>query len=639
MNALTPEEFVKKHDGFDYVIIGGGTAGLVVAARLSEDPDVTVGVIEAGSYHINDPLIDIPGYFGRAIGNPAYDWAYSTTPQKHVNDRLLFQPRGKMLGGSSGLNFMTTGRASKEEYDAFEAVGNPGWNWDSLLGYFKKSENVHTADKDVHSDRHNANFDPSVHGTNGPIHKSFAPWASDLSIPFFDTLEELGVQRNRDAASGHASGSYTILSAVDPATAKRSYAASGYYAPNVNRPNLVVLPSAHVTKLILTGTGEPYTVSGVQFTVAGSDKAYEVKATREVILSAGAFGTPQLLELSGIGKREVLERVGIEVKIDLPSVGENLQDHVYVLSTYEISNKLTTLDLLRNPERHKAETQLYEQAAKGMYSCTHSAFGFLPAGVIASPSEIARMKREIHNDSNLEVNESLKKQKALLEAWLDDQKHPQIELISYPVRGLFPFYSYKRKLRASSGTFLFVSQGFFPIPGKTPRPGSHYHTVVTILMHAMSRGSVHITSASPFDKAAVDSNYLANKVDRDLLVHGVRFVKKLHDTGPLKNVTVGYVEPAWRVDAGGEDGGVSDEELGEYVKNGLEPICHPAGTAAMFPREEGGVVDPRLKVYGTTNLRVIDASVIPIHVAAHPTATILAMAEKAADIFKADARA
>ncbi|KAF8313115.1 alcohol oxidase [Clavulina sp. PMI_390] len=629
MASLSPEDFVKKFDGFDYIVLGGGTAGLVIAARLSEDPNVTVGVLEAGPYHVNDPLIDIPGFFGRAMGNPAYDWAYLTVPQKHLNNRLVFHPRGKMLGGSSALNFMTTGRydpfltlqyrplkltsTSKEEYDAFEAVGNPGWNWDSMLDYIKKSETVHLANKDIHSEKHNAVFDPKVHGSTGPIHKSFAGWASDLSVPFYDALEELGVQRNPDAASGLASGSCTVMSAVDPANAKRSYTASGYYAPNASRPNLVVLPSAQATKLIVTGTGEPYTISGVQFTAAGSDKVYEVKAKREVILSAGAFGTPQLLELSGIGRRDVLERVGIEVKVELPGVGENLQDHVYVSSTYEMSNKLVTLDLLRDAERHTTETQLYEQAAQGMYSSTHSAFAFLPATTVVPPAELARMKKEIHDTPELEANVSLKKQKALHEAWIDDEKHPQIEIITYP--------------------------GFFPAPGKTPRPGAHYHTVLVGLLHAISRGSVHITSTSPLDKPAVDPNYLASNVDRDLLVHAVRFVKKLQDTEPLKGLMVSYVEPAWEDDEAAADAGVSDEELREYVKSGMEPIYHPAGTAAMFPREEGGVVDAKLKVYGTTNLRVIDASVIPIHIAAHPMSTIIGMAEKAADIFKADARA
>ncbi|KAF8313117.1 alcohol oxidase [Clavulina sp. PMI_390] len=628
MSTLSPEEFVNKYNGFDYLVVGGGTAGLVIAARLSEDPNITVGVLEAGSYHHNDPLVDIPGFVGRALGNPKYDWAYYSVPQKHINDRSLFQPRGKMLGGSSGVNFMTTvrmpdiltvllspshptHRASKEEYDAFEALKNPGWNWNSLLGYFKKSETAHPADKDVHSDRHNAELDPDVHGTSGPMHNSFANWASDINVPFFDALEKLGVPRNPDAASGLASGSYTILSAVDPATSKRSYTAPGYYAPNASRPNLVVLTSTQVTKLILTGAGEPYTVSGVQFTTAGTDKMYEVRAKREVILSAGAFGTPQLLELSGIGRREVLERAAVEVKVDLPGVGENLQDHVYVLSLCEMNDDVATFDALQDPGRQATETQLYEQERKGMYSCTQSAHAYIPATAVVPPPELKRLKREIRdNTPELDLTVSLKKQKALLEDWLDDDRHPQIELISWP--------------------------GFFPVPGTTPRPGVKYHAVFIILLHALSRGSVHITSGSPFDSPSIDPNYLASHVDRDLLVHATRFVKKLHDTEPLKNLTRSYVEPAWEDDAADGGPSVSDEKLGEFIKSTLEPIRHPAGTAAMFPREEGGVVDPKLKVYGTTNLRIIDASVIPIHIAAHPMATIIAMAEKAADIFKAD---
>ncbi|KAF8313119.1 alcohol oxidase [Clavulina sp. PMI_390] len=612
MITTKPEEFVTKYEGFDYVVIGGGTAGLVVAARLSEDPNVTVGVLEAGSYHVNDPLIDVPGYRGRALGNDNYDWAYLTVPQRHLNNRVLALPRGKMLGGTSALNFMSMGRTSKEEYDAFESVGNPGWNWESLLEYFKKSETVHPADKDVHSERHNAVFDPSVHGTNGPIHKSFGGWVSDIRVPFFDALEEFGVHRNPDAASGFVPGSYPTLSAVDPATAKRSSTASGYYAPNASRPNLVVLTSSNATKMILTGTGEPYTISGVEFSISRSNQVYEVKVKREVILSAGAFGTPQLLELSGFGRKTVLDKVGIEVKVELPGVGENLQDHLLIPSLYEISDKIATLDVLRDVSRRDAEIRLYEEAAKGIYSCNHGALAFLPASKAVPPSEIDRMKKEIHDTSGLDMNGSQIRQKALLEAWLDDERHPQIEMISSP--------------------------GFFPWPGKTPRPGAHYHTIFVGLLHPVSRGSVHIGSTSPLDKPVVDPNYFSSNFDRDLLVHALRFVKKLQDTEPLKSLMVSYVEPAWKGEDASEDAGVSDDELREYIKNGVETINHPIGTAAMFPREEGGVVDAKLKVYGTTNLRVIDASVIPFHIAAHPVATIIAMAEKAADIFKADAR-
>jgi len=224
------------------------------------------------------------------------------------------------------------------------------------------------------------------------------------------------------------------------------------------------------------------------------------------------------------------------------------------------------------------------------------------------------MKKEIRDNSpDLSVNPAQRKQQKLLEQWFDDPRQPQVEIITYP--------------------------GFFPGPGKTPRPGAHYHTVLIGLMHPSSRGTVHITSANATDKPAVDPAYLSSTVDRDLLVHGVRFGKKIHDAEPLRGLTTSYIEPAWddEDEDEGAEGGIGDEELREYVKNGLEPIYHPAGTAAMFPREDGGVVDAKLKVYGTTNLRVIDASIFPFHIAAHPTATILGMAEKAADIFKADA--
>lgn len=178
--------------------------------------------------------------------------------------------------------------------------------------------------------------------------------APSSSLP----MPEIQLIRSFNKGNGDPTGSYTILGTIDPATAQRSYSASGYFTPNASRPNLVVLPYAQASKLILTGAAEPYVVSGVQFRVGAGETEYIVRAKREVVLSTGSFGTPQLLELSGIGGREVLERFNIEVKVELPGVGENLQDHIYVATTYEVSNELQTFDVVRTQDRLASETAL-----------------------------------------------------------------------------------------------------------------------------------------------------------------------------------------------------------------------------------------------------------------------------------------
>ncbi|KAF9510521.1 GMC oxidoreductase [Hydnum rufescens UP504] len=615
MSSLSPEEFVK-NNAFDYIVVGGGTAGLVVATRLSEDASVTVGVIEAGGYHPEEPLINVPGYFGRSLGNPTFDWAFLTVPQKHANDRAIFNPRGKLLGGSSALNFMTLGRASKEEYDALESLGSKGWNWVSFLKYIKKSQTLIPSDNEF-IEKFNTKLVDGIHGTSGPIKKSHSPWQGDLSIPFFQTLQTFGLERNPDAATGLATGSYTILSAVDPDTARRSYSASAYYAPNASRPNLVVLTGAQATKIILEGDAEPYTATAIEFVSGG--KKYSVPVKKEVILAAGAFQTPQLLELSGIGDPSILNQVGIPSKVQLPGVGSNLQDHIYVPTVYKVKPEVATLDLLNEPGRSEAEEVLYN-SQKGLYGSTHFALAFLPTNTFTPPEDVTRLKAELKNSTGFDSTPGLKKQHRFLEQWFDDKRHAQLEVISYP--------------------------GFFPSPDKTPEPNAHYHMVAVANTHPISRGTVHIQSADALVKPTVDPAYLSSTIDLDILVHGVKFTRALHGRSPLKEMTVGSVDPAW---IGDESDDVSDnngekgmkwdddEAIREYVRNELQTVCHPVGTAAMLPREDGGVVDSKLKVYGTANLRVVDASIFPLQIAAHPQETIYGIAEKFSDIIKEDA--
>jgi choline dehydrogenase-like flavoprotein len=325
----TPSEFC--HYTFDYLIIGGGTAGLVVAARLSEDPSITVGVIEAGPAAFDEAIINVPGLFGATLFTK-YDWQFETVPQKGIAGKKMFWPRGKVLGGTSALNFMSYVRGNREDYDSWEELGNVGWGWDSLLPFFKKSETFSPPDASD-AEKYQAYPDLDSHGTDGPLKTVHARKYADTHKYWHETLNNLNVQTNRSHLSGSNVGAWTSVNCVESDSWERSYSATAYYLPNSSRKNLVLLTEAMVREVTLEQDGGEWCAKGVRF-VHGGEEFY-AKASCEVIVSAGSVQSPQLLELSGIGNPEILERGGIAVKVENPNVGENLQDHISQSSSYQ----------------------------------------------------------------------------------------------------------------------------------------------------------------------------------------------------------------------------------------------------------------------------------------------------------------
>ncbi|QRV77531.1 GMC oxidoreductase [Ceratobasidium sp. AG-Ba] len=601
MPIFEPTEFCASE--FDYLVVGGGTAGLVVAARLSEDPAVRVGVLEAGQYVPDDPTINVPGYFGRSIGNPNLDWGFLTVPQKDANGRLLYHPRGKVLGGSSALNFMTLGRGSEAEYDAIEALGNPGWNFASFQSYFSKSETANPLPDETAKTYGARVIAPA--GTDGPIARSYPTWFSDLHVPLFGAYKALGVDVNVDPNGGKNTGITTTACAITPGKSTRSYSVTGYWEPYAERPNLVLVTGARATKVTLSKQGDLVIATGVEFVHGpeGEEVEFVATARREVVLSAGTFQSPQLLELSGIGQRRVLEAVGIPVQVELNGVGENLQDHLYVPTMYEVTPDHETLDVLHEPEIHAREWEKFQTKGEGMYAATHSAFSFLPLEDFAEADEAKRVRDALAGEVSRYSNAGGKKLHGLLTKWASkgDAAQAQTEIIHYP--------------------------GFFPNPVTRPTPGRRYQSFLAGLMHPASRGTTHIVSSDALAKSAIDPRYLSAPADVEILAAAVRFIARLSKAGPMGERVIGETMGAQE----------SNEDVKEYVKNKFEPIYHPIGTCSMLPHEDGGVVDSNLKVYGTANLRVVDASVIPIHLSCHIQSTIYAIAEKASDLIKATA--
>ena len=305
---------------FDYVIIGAGSAGCTLANRLSADPSVTVCLIEAGGKDTS-AFIHAPAGFAFTVSQGFMSWPYETVPQTALGSRKGFQPRGKVMGGSSSVNGMIYMRGSHWDYDHWASLGNTGWSYKEVLPYFRRSE-------------HNETLNNEYHGQDGPLNVAALPDPSPLSEVFLQACEHNGLPRNPDPNGESQYGCW--MSPVTQKDGERCSAAKAFITPVLNRPNLTVLTNTHAEKLLLDtdekGNKVAYGVS--VFPDNQKTNTAQMIAKREVILSAGAYGSPQLMMLSGIGDRDELSEQSIDCIHHLPGVGKNLQDHITVVPIY-----------------------------------------------------------------------------------------------------------------------------------------------------------------------------------------------------------------------------------------------------------------------------------------------------------------
>jgi choline dehydrogenase len=305
---------------YDYIVIGAGSAGCVVANRLTEDPETTVLLLEAGNPDTK-PEIHIPLDCTRLPGTEV-DWGYFSEPEPYLGDRKIFCPRGKVLGGSSSINFLVYIRGNPADYDHWQELGNPGWSYQDVLPYFKRSENQQRGAD-------------AYHGVDGELSVTDVTSPATISQRFVDAAIALGYDYNPDFNGKQQEGAGPIQLTIKDG--KRHSAAAAFLVPILDRPNLTVQTSAFVTRLLFEGTR----TIGVEYLHEGT--LHQVKVNQEVILSAGSFDSPKILMLSGIGDATQLQAMGIPVVADLPGVGQNLQDHILVGVPYETSQNLHTV--------------------------------------------------------------------------------------------------------------------------------------------------------------------------------------------------------------------------------------------------------------------------------------------------------
>ncbi|KAI2617503.1 GMC oxidoreductase [Hypoxylon sp. NC1633] len=602
------------NEHYDFVIIGGGTAGLVVVTRLSEDPSQHVLVLEAGADYTDDPRVKTPAFFD-ALKNTEADWAFKTSDQPILNGRSIDLAQGKALGGSSALNAHVFVPPAKGLIDAWESLGNQGWNWKTLSEYFNKMYTSPPVDESSHATLGIDKWATVNHAAQGPIQASF-PGDSTHPIrqAWAETFSGIGYYANDDPFVGPTIGSFSCLASIHPETRERSYSASAYYNPVKGRKNLHVLTNAEVVKMLLDQTDGSVTVTGVQYKHNSDTKI--VRPTKEVILAAGALQSPKLLELSGVGNPAILRKYGIDMVVDLPSVGENLQDHAVCGIGYEAVDEVDTLDALARQEPEALVQAMEEYATKKTGPLAYvgvTGYAYLPI-VEYLTAEGQKKLRKLLDENRPPVTEGIDNARdrvyyELAEKTLLDPNQP-------------------------TGAYLNIAgQTVTPVDVSTDSPQGavpgKFITIGAMLSNPLSRGTVHIQSPDPSHPPTIDPRYLSHPLDMHVLAHHMLYIETIARTPPLHKL---LQQPLRRRDPASQLPDLAAAT--RFLRASANTMWHVGGTCAMLPRESGGVVDAELRVYGVRNLRVVDAGALPTVSTANLQATVYAFAERAADLVK-----
>ncbi|KAJ2926788.1 hypothetical protein H1R20_g10294, partial [Candolleomyces eurysporus] len=597
-NYITPET---RRDSYDYIIAGGGLAGLVLASRLSADGQTTVLVLEAGGTGDDRrTTIDTPAltYFDSLLGTQ-YNYGYTTTAQSGAGGRNMNWPRGKILGGSAAVNGMYIVRPNSAEIDAWHDLivddSNKAyadsWTWSSLLEYMKKSETFTPPTSDAENTA-GMKYNTGSHGSSGPLHTTFPGYMVPMTSAWLPTLAAAGIPTSQDAYNGNNLGGFFSTMAINPTNWTRSYSKSAYIDPLPPRDNLHVLANAAVTKITFADNVQDgnKVASGVEFASSASDTVKSVSANKEVILAGGAVGSPQMLLVSGVGPKDVLDSVGVSVQVELPGVGHHLQDHLATGVSWA-----TTED---------TQGTIFQSGSD--FSKTAEFLSYVNCGTAYVNGSFLFDGDESFNNFVTGVRATLSDPTTLNP--LIPSTDPAV------VEGYKAIYqSYVDKIIPEAGLVEIL----FSINS----PG--VITVQAALQTPLSQGRLYINSSSVFDPPVIDPWYFSHPADAIILRQALKKVRSFADISPLKELLGEESRPGSSVQ--------TDADWETYARNNANTEFHPGCTCAMLPRDKGGVVDASLKVYGTSNLRVIDGSVFPLSMSAHLMAPIYGLAERAAE--------
>jgi choline dehydrogenase len=529
---------------FDYVVVGAGSAGCVLANRLSADPDMRVLLVEAGGE--DDYLwIHIPVGYLYCIGNPRTDWLFKTEPDAGLNGRVLNYPRGRVIGGSSSINAMLYVRGQARDYDGWRQMGCAGWGWDDVLPLFRRSQDHFAGES-------------AAHGAGGAwrIEKQRVRW------PILEAVREaaakMGIPKIDDLNTGDNEGSSFFQ--VNQRRGVRWSLAKAYLKPARARPNLTVVTKAHATRIVFDGQR----ASALELLRDGVPARAGVLG--ELVLAGGAIGSPQLLQLSGVGPAEHLKQHGVEVVRDMAGVGADLQDHLQLRPVFKVSNAVTMNTLyhsLLGKARIAAEYALFRSGPMAM-----------------PPSQLAIFTR-------------------------------------------------------SGPEFETANLQFHVQPLSLDRWGEPLHrfgavTTSVCNLRPESRGEVRLRSPDPHEAPAIRPNYLSTEGDRRVAVAALRLARRLMAQPAMHP----YAPEEWKPGPAAQ----SDEDLVKAAGDLGTTIFHPVGTCRMGV-DPGAVVDPRLRLNGFGNVRVVDASIMPTITSGNTNAPTVMIAEKGSDMIREDRRA
>ncbi len=559
---------------YDFIIVGAGSAGCILAHRLSENGRYSVLIVEAGPKD-RSPWIQVPVGFAKTYYHPTYNYMYYSQPEPGMAGRNLYAPRGKVQGGSGSINAMIYVRGQAQDFDDWAAAGNPGWGYQDVLPYFKKLEQHPLGETEYHSDKGLIGITPMKAGAH-PICQHYLKGAEQLGYLLSDDF---------NGAQFEGAGIYE----TNIRQGRRDSSNTAYLKPALARKNLTLLTNVQVEKILFESnpktdqssdqpqgqTGQQPRAVGIQLRKAGAGsatshegKVENYRAKREVILCAGAVDSPKLLQLSGIGDPALLDQHRIPVVRSLPAVGQNLQDHLCV-SYYYRANMKTLNDEFR------------------------SLWGQAKAGVQYLLNRTGPLSMSVNQAGGFFKGD-------------ESEEHPNIQLYFNPM-------SYQ------------IPQD--PNAALEPEPYSGF-LVVFNPCRPTSKGSIEIASGNSADAALIHGNYLSTEKDRQEVIQGSRLIRKIMSAPALQAITEEEVLPADEVQ--------SDEEMLRYFQEKGGSIYHLCGSCAMGSDPETAVVDSRLKVHGVTGLRVVDASIFPNITSGNINAPVMMVAEKGAEMILAD---